>query len=198
MLAIKLIVETVIFRFGRHSSQIGYVFHDSLAKVSWCLDCKRVERRNISYNNLQNFDAHGIPSPSHEGKERGGGETYTCTYRHRSGLDIAWVRCCALSRYTPDTAYHDFYPSIKTKGSISSFCTVPRLRWRILRSSLYTYIYVNNPVGSRCAHSRIIYVFRIRVVHVYHAFRLRVYFSRVDVGASWKISMHHICIYIYI
>lgn len=137
-----------------------------------------------------------FPLPRTKERRGGGGETYTCTYRHRSGLDIAWVRRCALSRYTPDTAYHDFYPSIKTKGSISSFCTVPRLRWRILRSSLYTYIYVNNPVGSRCAHSRIIYVFRIRVVHVYHAFRLRVYFSRVDVGASWKISMHHICIYI--
>lgn len=108
-----------------------------------------------------------------------GEETYTCTYRHRSGLDIAWVRRCALSRYTPDTAYHDFYPSIKTKGSISSFCTVPRLRWRILRSSLYTYIYVNNPVGSRCIHSHISMCF-VYVSCTYTMFC--VYFSRVDVG----------------
>lgn len=70
----------------------------------------------------------------------------------------ATTPACSFTGYTRDTAYHDFYPSIKTKGSISSFCTVPRLRCRILRLfSLYlTCTYVREQPwspGSRCTSS---------------------------------------------
>ena len=99
----------------------------------------------------------------------GGGVTHTCTQRHRSGLDIAWVWRWALSRYTPDTAYHDFYPSIKTKGSISSFCTVLRLRWRILRLfSLYLRTWTTRPVVVvRILASVCISVYTFTLLHIY-------------------------------
>lgn len=120
-----------------------YAFHDSLMEVSRRLGC-RVERQDGISRTITFEISKLTVAPVVLQKE---GATYTCTHRHRSGLDIAWVRRRALSRYTPDTAYHDFYPSIKTKGSISSFCTVPRLRCRILRLfSLYLCTWTTRPV----------------------------------------------------
>ncbi|KAF7406154.1 hypothetical protein HZH68_005523 [Vespula germanica] len=60
-------------------------------------------------------------------------------WQERRGNMAKNVRRRALSRYTPDTAYHDFYPSIKTKGPISSFCTARGFTGRVRSTELILY-----------------------------------------------------------
>lgn len=88
MLAIKLYFDESkkFHSIRRHSSQIGYVFftirsqksRDALIAREWNDGISRTITSKISKLTV-------FPLPRTERGE----ETYTCTYRHRSGLDIA-------------------------------------------------------------------------------------------------------------